>query len=311
MNKFNEYSIIWDKKDITIYANDLEIYKIDISSTDLIAFHNTFYLNINLLVGGNTVNNKVDDSAFPIDMVIDYIKIYQYNSKNFNTINSHSITSYQYSSLIESIPIIKTNTILTSINNNIKTTNINIIGDFPITTMIKTNSILTSIINNNKKSTNINNYLKTNLISNIANSSTIINNNFEKITNITIIDSKSIQISSTLKNNIITSSLKTIIIKKNLKTSFSIYSPKSTYFDTISKTNMINTIQKSSIISNYSKSSEIIINNISKTSLNINVNESNIINENSKISNDINDANDYFNLIYSNKLLTLILILLY
>ena len=80
ITKFNEYTIIWDKKSITIYADDLEIYKIDIYSENLANLHNPFYLNLNVLVGGNTVNNQIDDSAFPVEMVVDYIKVYQYNN---------------------------------------------------------------------------------------------------------------------------------------------------------------------------------------------------------------------------------------
>ena len=40
--QFNEYSIIWDKNYIIIYANDLDIYKIDTTHNDLIAFHNLY-----------------------------------------------------------------------------------------------------------------------------------------------------------------------------------------------------------------------------------------------------------------------------
>ena len=114
LTKFNEYSIIWDKKYITIFANDLEIYKIDISPEDLIAFHNPFYLNLNVAVGGYNVYKSIDNSAFPIDMEIDYIKIYQYELNN--TINKNI-------SNINLEGIISTNIIKSSIINNKDYTN--------------------------------------------------------------------------------------------------------------------------------------------------------------------------------------------
>ena len=46
ITKFNIYTILWDKNYITIYADDLEIYKIDITPEDLIAFHNPFSLTV-------------------------------------------------------------------------------------------------------------------------------------------------------------------------------------------------------------------------------------------------------------------------
>ena len=87
LTKFNEYSIIWDKKYITIYVDDLEIYKINITQDDLIAFHYPFYLNLNVAVGGNKVHKLINNSSFPLDMEVDYINIYQYDLNN--TINTN------------------------------------------------------------------------------------------------------------------------------------------------------------------------------------------------------------------------------
>ena len=104
LTKFNEYTIIWDKTYITIYANDLEIYRIKITPEDLIAFHSHFYLNLNVLVGGYTVNKKIDNSAFPVDMIVDSIKVYQYEENNIIDTEVHpclsSISSYKLFGLI-------------------------------------------------------------------------------------------------------------------------------------------------------------------------------------------------------------------
>ena len=42
-----------------------------------------FYLLLDLAVGGNWPGFEIDQNAFPLEMIIDYIKIYQ-NQENFN-----------------------------------------------------------------------------------------------------------------------------------------------------------------------------------------------------------------------------------
>jgi beta-glucanase (GH16 family) len=83
ITKFNEYTIYWDKHYIIVYIDDLEIYKIDINSEGFEAFHNPFFLNLNVLVGGNTVEYPIDIDAFPLEMIIDYIKVYNFNISKF------------------------------------------------------------------------------------------------------------------------------------------------------------------------------------------------------------------------------------
>lgn len=96
ITKFNEYSIIWDKQYITVYIEDLEIYKIEISSIDLIAFHRPFFINLNILVGGTTVENDIDNSVFPLEMIVDYIKVYHYDL-NFTYDSNYFVNDYNYS----------------------------------------------------------------------------------------------------------------------------------------------------------------------------------------------------------------------
>ena len=113
IKKFNIYTIIWDKKYITIYLDDLEIYKIDITSEGLKVFHYPFYLNLDVLVGGETVFEDIDINSFPAEMLVDYIKIYQYNT-NF-TIYKKLIDNEEHQK--ENNTIIN-NTNINEINNN-------------------------------------------------------------------------------------------------------------------------------------------------------------------------------------------------
>ena len=69
-----------------IYANDhLEtkidgesIFKMDTKVGKVVKpFHNTFYLILNLAVGGNWPGNPTPETIFPQKMYIDYIRVYQ------------------------------------------------------------------------------------------------------------------------------------------------------------------------------------------------------------------------------------------
>ena len=82
ISQFNDYTIIWDKISITIYLDDLEIYKIYIKEDQFKALHNPFYIALYLLVGGSTVDKKVNDASFPVEMSVDYIRVYQYELNN-------------------------------------------------------------------------------------------------------------------------------------------------------------------------------------------------------------------------------------
>ena len=138
LTKFNEYTIVWDKNYITIYVDDLEIYKIDITPSELIAFHHHFFLNLNVLIGGYTVNSNVDISAFPVDMIVDYIKIYQYN------------LNYTHSAVIEP-------TTPTTHLNNLVTTNINPNNPTSYLNNINTNEMKIDFTNANSYLDNTNN----------------------------------------------------------------------------------------------------------------------------------------------------------
>ena len=82
ISQFNDYTIIWDKISITIYLDDLEIYKFYINEDKFEALYNPFYITLYLLVGGTTVDKEVNDSSFPVEMSVDYIRVYQYELNN-------------------------------------------------------------------------------------------------------------------------------------------------------------------------------------------------------------------------------------
>ena len=75
VDKFNEYIMIWNEKFITIYANDYEIYKIDI--TTLADFHKYYILFIFIEKNGQKVSIINENSP---EMILKRVKLYQYKN---------------------------------------------------------------------------------------------------------------------------------------------------------------------------------------------------------------------------------------
>jgi beta-glucanase (GH16 family) len=82
ISQFNNYTIIWDKTSITIYIEEIELYKLYITEDKYEALHNPFYIVLYLLVGGNTVDKDVNNNSFPVEMSVDFISVYQYELNN-------------------------------------------------------------------------------------------------------------------------------------------------------------------------------------------------------------------------------------
>lgn len=85
-SKFHKYGIEWTDKYIKFYIDDklfFESYKGQdgrVSTNEGWPFDKPYYLILNLAIGGNW-GGEIDDSIFPNEMEIDYVRIYQ----NINT----------------------------------------------------------------------------------------------------------------------------------------------------------------------------------------------------------------------------------
>ncbi len=82
-DKFHVWRMDWDREAIKIYIDDELINSIDLSSTvngklgeGTNPFHADQYVLLNLALGGDN-GGAIDDSAFPIEYVIDYVRIYR------------------------------------------------------------------------------------------------------------------------------------------------------------------------------------------------------------------------------------------
>ncbi|MCQ2109640.1 MAG: glycoside hydrolase family 16 protein [Fibrobacter sp.] len=87
ITKFHNYKMTWDKNAITMYVDDFLYQKIDITlekdaagnniASDMGTFHKPFFFILNVAVGGNWPGFEIDDSQFPNEMLVDYIRVYK------------------------------------------------------------------------------------------------------------------------------------------------------------------------------------------------------------------------------------------
>lgn len=81
--EFHTYGITWEKDSLKFYVDDINNVNLTIpapavKTQDNWPFGNPFYLLLNMAVGGNWGGVEgVDDSIFPSEFVIDYVRVYQ------------------------------------------------------------------------------------------------------------------------------------------------------------------------------------------------------------------------------------------
>ena len=79
ITQFHTYKLTWDEKTITMYVDNFKYHEISIKNsaggTD--AFHKPFFLLLNIAVAGNWPGFEVDDTQFPNEMLVDYIRVYK------------------------------------------------------------------------------------------------------------------------------------------------------------------------------------------------------------------------------------------
>ncbi len=76
---FHVYAIEWTKDKIEFFVDDRSVYSFapEIKNANTWPFDQPFYIIVNLAVGGNFGGPEVDDSVFPQDFVVDYIRVFQ------------------------------------------------------------------------------------------------------------------------------------------------------------------------------------------------------------------------------------------
>jgi beta-glucanase (GH16 family) len=79
---YHIFAVEWDDKTIRGFCDNTQYYVIDISKAGLEAFHNPFFLIINLAVGGNWPGNPDATTVFPQKLYVDYVRVYKKSSQS-------------------------------------------------------------------------------------------------------------------------------------------------------------------------------------------------------------------------------------
>jgi beta-glucanase (GH16 family) len=76
---FHTYKMQWDKNQIQFFIDDELVYTFapEEKTTAIWPFNKPFYLILNLAIGGHFGGFEVDDTIFPQEFIIDYIKVYK------------------------------------------------------------------------------------------------------------------------------------------------------------------------------------------------------------------------------------------
>jgi beta-glucanase (GH16 family) len=79
VNDYHVYSIEWDDQYIKWFLDGSQYHEIyiggGINGTE--EFHEPAFIILNMAIGGNWPGFTIDDSAFPADMYVDYVRVYQ------------------------------------------------------------------------------------------------------------------------------------------------------------------------------------------------------------------------------------------
>lgn len=75
--EFHVFSIVWDEKKIVWYLDDKQFHIIDTTPAGLSEFQEEYFLLVNLAVGGNWPGKPDGTTAFPQQLVVDYIRVFQ------------------------------------------------------------------------------------------------------------------------------------------------------------------------------------------------------------------------------------------
>lgn len=79
IDEFHLYQMIWDEKSISFYLDDKHMVTFEKGQKKTDAdwpFDQSFYLILNLAIGG-WWGGDIDDSMFPVEMLVKYVKVYE------------------------------------------------------------------------------------------------------------------------------------------------------------------------------------------------------------------------------------------
>ena len=74
---FHQYMIEWDETKIQWFIDGISFKTMNITSNNMSAFHQPFFVILNLAVGGLWPGSPDNTTVFPTEMLIDYVRYYQ------------------------------------------------------------------------------------------------------------------------------------------------------------------------------------------------------------------------------------------
>jgi beta-glucanase (GH16 family) len=76
---FHVFAIEWDRDAIQFYYDENQVYRYSVAakSPDTWPFDKPFFLILNLALGGNFGGVLDPNLSFPVDYIIDYVRVYQ------------------------------------------------------------------------------------------------------------------------------------------------------------------------------------------------------------------------------------------
>lgn len=99
ITQYHTYGMQWDSQYIRMFVDGNKIYEIYIGNNTggTEEFHRPFYLLLNVAVGGEWPGYNIDNNAFPQEMKVDYVRVYQ-ESPNYSSSSSNNVDTSNSSS---------------------------------------------------------------------------------------------------------------------------------------------------------------------------------------------------------------------
>lgn len=76
-DKFHVFSLVWTTNSLKWYVDNVEFYTFDTTDPKKDEFRNSYFLLINLAVGGNWPGSPNANTVFPQKYIVDYVRVFQ------------------------------------------------------------------------------------------------------------------------------------------------------------------------------------------------------------------------------------------
>lgn len=89
-DNYHIYAVEWDDKKISGFIDNIKYFEMNITDKGLEAFHNNFFIILNVAVGGNWPGSPDATTVFPQRLLVDYVRVYK-KSNNFKILGKTEV----------------------------------------------------------------------------------------------------------------------------------------------------------------------------------------------------------------------------